>query len=159
MFSASDDNDGSNSLREPLEGYPDSRKFPEVYRPKPRRWTSPHVDPYGENEGEERLSLPSKQVPVPTGQQTRHVQPMLFYCWANVEDGGPTLKQHWFNISLSYLLGLVWSLFHGVVRSSNDPIMPICQCHCLFNVRPASNNIEPALGRDSCVCLGSSRLN
>ena len=20
---------------------------------------------------------------------------MLFYCWADVEDGGPTLKKHW----------------------------------------------------------------
>ena len=22
---------------------------------------------------------------------------MLFQCWASVEDGGPTLKQHWVN--------------------------------------------------------------
>ena len=95
MFSASDDNDGSNSLREPLEGYPDSRKFPEVYRPKPRRWTSPHLDPYGENEGEERLSLPSKQVSVPT-DTTRSTNVILLLGqrrrrWANIKT---TLVQH-----------------------------------------------------------------
>ena len=30
-------------------------------------------------------------------QQTRGIHPMLFQCWTNVEDGGPTLKQHWVN--------------------------------------------------------------
>ena len=30
-------------------------------------------------------------------QQTRGIHPMLFQCWASVEDGGPTLKQHWVN--------------------------------------------------------------
>ena len=29
-------------------------------------------------------------------QQTRKTEPMVFQCWASVEDGGPTLKQHWF---------------------------------------------------------------
>ena len=29
---------------------------------------------------------------------------MLFLCWASVEDGGPTLKQHWVNASC--LLGM-----------------------------------------------------
>ena len=29
---------------------------------------------------------------------------MLFQCWAGVEDGGPTLKQHWVNASC--LLGI-----------------------------------------------------
>ena len=24
---------------------------------------------------------------------------MFFQCWADVEDGGPTLKQHWVNVS------------------------------------------------------------
>ena len=27
----------------------------------------------------------------------RDIHPMLFQCWASVEDGGPTLKQHWVN--------------------------------------------------------------
>ena len=27
-------------------------------------------------------------------QETRDIQPMLFQCWASVEDAGPTLKQH-----------------------------------------------------------------
>ena len=35
---------------------------------------------------------------------------MLFYCWANVEDDGPTLKQHWVNASC--LLGMYIGM-HG----------------------------------------------
>ena len=31
-------------------------------------------------------------------QQTRDVDPMLGYCWAN-EDGEPTLTQHWVNVT------------------------------------------------------------
>ena len=32
---------------------------------------------------------------------TRHSpNPMPFQCWASVEDGGPTLKQHWLNVSI-----------------------------------------------------------
>ena len=33
----------------------------------------------------------------PHTQQTQGVEPMLIYCWPTVYDGGPTLKQHWFN--------------------------------------------------------------
>ena len=40
---------------------------------------------------------------VPHCPATREVEPILFLCWADVEDGGPTLKQHWLN--LSCLLG------------------------------------------------------
>ena len=32
-------------------------------------------------------------------QQTRDVQPMLVQCWTSVEDDGPTLYQHWLNVS------------------------------------------------------------
>ena len=32
-------------------------------------------------------------------QQTRDAKPVLFECWATVADGGPTLKQHWLNVS------------------------------------------------------------
>ena len=31
-------------------------------------------------------------------QQTRHIQPMLFYCWVIVHDADPTLIQHWFDV-------------------------------------------------------------
>ena len=34
-----------------------------------------------------------------TSQQTRHIETMLFKCWASVADGGPTLNQHCFNVS------------------------------------------------------------
>ena len=37
-------------------------------------------------------------------QQTRDVLPMLVYCWASVVDDGPTLNQHWLNVSC--LLGI-----------------------------------------------------
>ena len=30
-------------------------------------------------------------------QQTQGIPPMLFQCWTTVEDGGPTLEQHWEN--------------------------------------------------------------
>ena len=32
-------------------------------------------------------------------QQTRHIDPMLDQCWADVVDGGPTLVQHWVDVS------------------------------------------------------------
>ena len=32
-------------------------------------------------------------------QQTRDAQSMLFYGWADVADGGPTLKQPWLSVS------------------------------------------------------------
>ena len=32
-------------------------------------------------------------------QQTRYIEPILSQCWADVVDGGPTLRQHcWFNV-------------------------------------------------------------
>ena len=34
-----------------------------------------------------------------TAKQTRAVDPMLYKCWADVEDGGPTIKQRWLNVS------------------------------------------------------------
>ena len=36
-------------------------------------------------------------------QQTRGIEPILFYCWASVVDGGPTVKQH--RLNASCLLG------------------------------------------------------
>ena len=43
-----------------------------------------------------------------TSQQTWGFDPMLFWCWADVEDGGPTLKQLWAIVSC--LLG--WALIN-----------------------------------------------
>ena len=37
-------------------------------------------------------------------QQTRDVEPVFIYCWANVADDGPALNQSWPNCSC--LLGL-----------------------------------------------------
>ena len=31
-------------------------------------------------------------------QETQDVETMLVWCWASVEDGGPTSNQHWFRV-------------------------------------------------------------
>ena len=41
------------------------------------------------------LGLPRGILP----HQTRDGEPMLAQCWASVEDAGPTLSQHWFNVA------------------------------------------------------------
>ena len=41
-------------------------------------------------------------------QRKRGIDQMLFWCWADVEDSGPTLKQHWVNASC--LLGWMSAL-------------------------------------------------
>ena len=44
-----------------------------------------------------------------TSQQTRDVDPMLFYCRADVGDGGPTFKQHWIIVGhVSYTVLAAW---------------------------------------------------
>ena len=45
-----------------------------------------------------------------TSQQTRDVDVMLVWCWASVADGGPTLNQHWHNVSC--ILGPNWNYSH-----------------------------------------------
>ena len=32
-------------------------------------------------------------------KETLDIDPMLVYSWASVEDGGLTVKQHWFNVT------------------------------------------------------------
>ena len=39
-------------------------------------------------------------------QQTKNVVTMLIKCLASVEDDGPTLKHHWFNVSCFLGLGM-----------------------------------------------------
>ena len=45
-----------------------------------------------------------------TSQQTRYIDPMLVHCWASVVDGGPTLDQHWLDVSC--FLGYGWPISH-----------------------------------------------
>ena len=45
---------------------------------------------------------------IAAAQQTRYIEPGLGYCWVDVADGGPTLTQHWVNVSC--LLGGLVSL-------------------------------------------------
>ena len=50
-----------------------------------------HTQMAGESEG---ISLRSGS----TALQTRHIDPLLNRCWANVVYGGPTLVQHWVEV-------------------------------------------------------------
>ena len=43
------------------------------------------------------FAKPDKKISTAATKETRGIHPMLFQCWASVEDGGPTLKQHWVN--------------------------------------------------------------
>ena len=38
-------------------------------------------------------------------QQTRHIHPMLVQCCVSVADSGPTMYQHWVNVSCLLLVG------------------------------------------------------
>ena len=38
-------------------------------------------------------------------QQTRHIHPMLVQCCVSVADGGPTMYQHWVDVSCLLLVG------------------------------------------------------
>ena len=55
-------------------------------------------------------------------QQTRGIHPMLFQCWANVFDAGPTLKQHWVNASCLLGNGICRSRIHhaGEINRANS---------------------------------------
>ena len=68
-------------------------------------------------------------------QQTRYVEPMLFYCWASVAYNGPTLKRHWLNVSC--LLG------HNIKITTHDifcffPSKQDTLAQCCLNVGPLS---------------------
>ena len=74
-------------------------------------------------------------------QQTGGIHPMLFQCWASVEDGGPTLIQHW-------------------VKSSPSPVikwsyLPRCKVqNKTFNLRGRHDN-ENSTGRPCRRLLGT----
>ena len=68
----------------------------------PVEWARPHFRSRSRCH-RQMLSTEWKYIIPAMAQQARGVDPMLVYCWASVADGGPTLKQHWFNVS--FLLG------------------------------------------------------
>ena len=55
------------------------------------------------NLGGEGVTLSARGPSLLCPKQTRHIDSMLDQCWPNVLDGGPTLAQHW--IDVSCLLG------------------------------------------------------
>ena len=62
------------------------------------------------------VALPSKQ--------TRDADPMLVYCWASVEDAGPTLNQRWVNISC--WLNVAQTIY--IYKLGLDPFLLLTQC-------------------------------
>ena len=64
-------------------------------------------------------------------QQTRHVDPMFFYCWADVADGEPTLKQHWINVSCLMGWGRYYSWIptnQAFIKENDNSLSPIEAC-------------------------------
>ena len=53
-------------------------------------------------------------------QQTRCIEPLLVKCWPAVYDVGPTLNQHWFNVS--YSLGITQYMYKSVICFSTSYI-------------------------------------
>ena len=62
----------------------------------PGQWESGRVGPL--RSGGSRFGDLSGQDPT---QQTKDADPALVYCWANVCDDVPTLRQNWLNVSWS----------------------------------------------------------
>ena len=76
-------------------------------------------------QGDLNLSRYKARPVIKPSQQSRDVYPMLFYCWASVADGGPTLTQHRINVSYllpSQLREIVWEQKEGksVCNMVND---------------------------------------
>ena len=65
---------------------------------------------------------------VNNSKQTRGIHPILFQCWASVEDVGPTLKRHW--VKASCLLGLL------KVNPQSARLYNVIFHHLLINLAP-----------------------
>ena len=75
---------------------------------------------------------------------------MLFQCWAGVEDGGPTLKQHWIIVSClpgwcptSPLLPVCWSVpFLNLLDMHYVDVFINCFNHLNLSTIPFISNID-----------------
>ena len=82
----------------------------------------------------------------PLSQQTRGIHPMLLQCWASVEDGGPTLKQHWVNAPC--LLGASWwkskrlLISRWKISAIFWPFKGYCHSKCNQNIHLSTSNIK-----------------
>ena len=72
-------------------------------------------------------TLDRNKASVKTSPQTRDVDPMLVYSWLDVVDGGPTLGQHWFNVSCLLVCHVNAQQTHAFTQ-------------CWFNAGPLSLN-------------------
>ena len=101
-------------------------------------------------------------------QQTRDVNPMLYYCWASVADGGPTVIQHWVNVSCLLVMRHEFvplprprHVFHpiifikGTINSGHCPPNTICLPNVGSKAGQGSRrwpSLDPALG--GCLVFG-----
>ena len=85
-----------------------------------------------------RATIHNTLYPIP---QTRNVHPVLVQCWTNVEDDGPTLYQHWVNVSClmgypaektrCYNIGLTYlTLAIRQIKVLRAPSHPQNKTHC-----------------------------
>ena len=61
------------------------------------------------------------EIQVPS-QQTRHIDPMLDQCLANVVDGGPTVIQHWVDVACLLGYDAVWTEWQLHIIETTTPV-------------------------------------
>ena len=69
-------------------------RLPERAQVRPKASGRLHGGPKYDTRGRCHVQFQRKGRIQPKSQQTRGIHPILFQCWASVEDGGPTLKQY-----------------------------------------------------------------
>ena len=69
---------------------------------------------------------------------------MLFYCWAYVENDGPTLKQHWVNVSC--LLGMYKGMYGcAVISHANTWAQIFINHHDILSAAKYAKKSPPCL--------------
>ena len=78
--------------------------------------------------------------------EARELYPMLCYCRPSVEDDGPTITQHWVNVSC--MLG---------IYSRDDSIYYVWKVKCFFPAHSWRFNFVGSLRDREAVCLALDR--
>ena len=81
-----------------------------------------------------------------TTQQTRDIHPVLVKCWDSVADRGPTLYQHWVNVSC--LVGMA----KGVFQIFKSEIFNCRFCLFLVHFSEISVNISNEIRQAKSIC-------
>ena len=82
-------------------------------------------------------------------QQTRYINPVLVQCWASVVAGGPTLHQHWVDVSclLGRSAGQTFILVSNQ-QSRNDNAKLVQRRKQWTNIKPTLDQCFMLLGSD-----------